>query len=656
MAGDAVVFNGIDATTGTYLLPPMSPQAVSQVARGQVLDPADLKELRWWHHRAAEAAFGPKEGIDPRSLAQAGWGVIFAHDEDPAVREALGELLDHRQAEAASVREHYYREFTGDRAYRPGESKQQFLARQGAGPGPADPDNVPYYLLLVGGPEAIPYAFQYQLDVQYAVGRLHFDTVEEYARYARTVVATESRERVPARRADFFATSTPGDRATALSSSELVVPLAEQLRAGRPDWTVQAHVGEAATKERLTRLLGGPDTPALLFTATHGMGFPNGHPRQTRHQGALLCQDWPGPGRRQAVDERHYLCADDLGDTSGPLGLVSLHFACFGAGTPRWDEFAHDGSGRRTELAPHAFVAALPKRLLAHPAGGAVAVVGHVERAWGYSFLWPRAGRQTAVYASCLARLFDGHPIGSAFEYFNERYAELSSDLSIALEDVEFGKEPDHLELAAMWTANNDARGFAILGDPAARLVGAEPREDPSRRPQARAVTAGRAAPAPAAEAASGGRADPSVTAPPATVPPEAAELDYALLDGVRRTRERLVAALQDLAENVGQALERALDNLTVIEIATYVSDDPSTVTYDSARKGFGAGAELRVLTRLSIDGDAQLVVPRDLGEADEALWRLHADLLEQARAARAELLKTGASAVAGLLDALKVV
>jgi hypothetical protein len=643
MARDAVVFNGIDATTGTYLLPPMSPQALSRVARGQVLDPADLKELRWWHHRATEAVFGPKEGIDPRRLAETGWGVIFAHDTDPAVREALGELLDHRRGQAASVRERHYREFVGDRAYRPGESKQQFLARQGAGPGPADPDNVPYYLLLVGGPEAIPYAFQYQLDVQYAVGRLHFDTAEEYARYARTVVAAETGDGVVPRRADFFATRNPGDPATALSASELVLPLAGQVRDQQADWTVRAHVGEEATKQRLTGLLGGGDTPALLFTATHGMGFPNGHPRQDRHQGALLCQDWPGPGQRQAVDERHYLCADDVGDTAGPLGLISFHFACFGAGTPRWDDFAHDGSGRRTKLAPNAFVAALPKRLLGHPGGGALAVIGHVERAWGYSFLWPRAGRQTAVYGSCLARLFDGHPIGSAFEYFNERYAELSSDLSTTLEDVEFGKQPDHLELAAMWTANNDARGFAILGDPAVRLVGAAPRTDPVRRPAATEALAGATTTVPAAE-------------PVTTGASEGAELDYALVDGVRRTRERLASALRDLAESMGAALERAVDNLTVVEVATYVSDDLSTVAYDSASKRFGGGAELRALTRLSLDGDAQLVVPRDLGEADDALWRLHAGMLEQALAARAELVKTGASAVAGLLDALKVV
>ena len=67
MSDELLVVNGINGTTGGYLLPPMPPERISKIALGQAFDPDHIRELRWRHHQTSEAFFGPREGIDPKN-------------------------------------------------------------------------------------------------------------------------------------------------------------------------------------------------------------------------------------------------------------------------------------------------------------------------------------------------------------------------------------------------------------------------------------------------------------------------------------------------------------------------------------------------------------------------------------------------------------
>ena len=454
-------FNGIDGRTGEYLFPPLTAHEIVEALRKQP--------------KSREKAVLP--GIDVKDLAQTGWGVVFHEEESPEIREALAPLLRHRQAQAAKGYEHLYRELGGEKGYREGMNKEDFLEACEAAPGPVIPTRLPYYLLLVGGPERIPFHFQHQLDVQYAVGRVAFDTAEEYAQYARSVVETETNGVERGRRIALFGVRNPDDEATELSADCLVRPLAKDLGTPAewqqsPPWKMSSVMAEEATKERLGRLLGGEETPALLFTASHGVGFFHGDPLQREHQGALLCQDWLGPKDwNRSVTPEHYFSGDDVSEAARLQGLVVFHFACHGVGTPALDEFAmRDGQPPRA-LSPEPFVARLPQRLLSHPGGGALAVIGHVERAWAYSFLGRQSQSQTQAFEIALRVLMDGYPVGYAMEWFNQRYGELATDLTLALQRLGYGDKVGEEEIAGLWTANNDARNYAVLGDPAVRVA-----------------------------------------------------------------------------------------------------------------------------------------------------------------------------------------
>ena len=467
--------NGIDATTGQYLSEPPSFDDMFSDNADFVLHSKERRRLELLAERQVDAVErSPMYGVDVKKLDSAGWGVIFGPDVGADVRQELRPLLELRRKEAGDG---LYFEWD----FVPGTTRDSFLAGFGISFAPPNPAKLPYYLLLVGDPRTLPFSFQYAIDVQYAVGRLHFETAEEYGCYARGVLAAESGEARRSRSLAFFAAENPNDKGSEWTCRKLVEPLARTY-SRKKGWKKTQFLSTEAKKEQLCHLLGQretqkePERPSFLFTATHGAAFPYQHQRLHSDQGALICQDWKGPGSGP-LSSATYLAAADVKDSADVRGLVAFNLACYSGGTPEKSYFKNK-QGRLRKLADFPFVSRLAQRLLGHPQGGALAVCGHVDRAWTTSFaMLPGGTGEIDVYRSTIDPLLDGHRVGFAMEYMNQRYAELSVALSDLLRSKEPLKGSSRRRAEAFCLAANDAKALVLLGDPAVRLAVNESRE-----------------------------------------------------------------------------------------------------------------------------------------------------------------------------------
>ncbi|TMQ23406.1 MAG: hypothetical protein E6J91_00015 [Deltaproteobacteria bacterium] len=323
-----------------------------------------------------------------------------------------------------------------------------------------------------------------------------------------------------------------------------------------------------------------------------------------------MCQDWAGP-RSGSLTTDHYFAGDDIAADANLGGLVAFHFACFGAGTPRHDDFSRKGDvPALVDIAPHAFVARLPQRMLGR-ARGALACIGHVDRAWASSFLQadPRqhgaVTTQLAVFESALQRLIDGRCVGHAMDHFDLRYAELASDLATRIEDAtKYDVAVDDRELAQLWIFANDARDYAVIGDPAVRIGGRSAEAEDRAGPKAAVETA-----------------------------------DLGAEDGTPRRSDAPPASLAELAGSTLEALRRAVGEALSLEVTTYAGD---VSTAQAAAAGAASGhPRPAAYTCCKIDGGTVLSVPvDDRGAVDVELWRIHEAAVAQARQQRADTLR----------------
>lgn len=400
------------------------------------------------------------EGSDP---ASAGWALVFHQEEDPDVRRALLPLIRHRQ-ELLNERRVKCLEV------RSGEEPRDWLARHGVELGSVEPQKVPYYLALVGDPTRIPFSFQTELTFEYCIGRIDLDDPDDYACYAHSLIEHETtRQPLRHREAVFFAPRH--DDATRTTADRLAGPLFGRGDrdgvAPKASFRARGLFGRRATKNELrTTFAGEGKRPAILFTAGHGLAWPAERTEQREAQGALLChRTHEGEVR---VGER--FAGEDLEPDASVHGMLAFLFACYGGGTPRNNGF-HFRDDEPRYAAEESFVAALPKALLSHRRGSALAVVAHLDRAWTYSVVGLSGQTSIQPFENTLIRWMRGLPVGWAVKDFGDRFAALTIMLDEMQERCAFGAPPPTAEeLVALRSERVDARNYLVLGDPAVRL------------------------------------------------------------------------------------------------------------------------------------------------------------------------------------------
>jgi hypothetical protein len=354
-------------------------------------------------------------------------------------------------------------------------------------------DDRPLYLLMLGDLQQVSLELQHTLAHGVLVGRAHFEgadgevDLDGYAAYAEKVVRF-AREGTQERSPDMqFFVARDGTSATIYGEARLIAPTLEASRLSREKGKLPAADVRELEVETVEALLaaGAGARPSVLLSMSHGLGAPRrGWPsaeEQWRRQGALVL------GHDDVLDAERM-----SGQTFLPGGLWFC-FACFGAGTPSvsayhaWlSELSKEGAyaGKaKSVLASLAlagqrpFVASMPQAALRNPAGP-LAVIGHMDLAWTYSFSGVTdlsESRKSRIYRP-LEVMVRGSRVGVALDALMLSYRETNDALMADYQraaDARANNQPDPTdpkERGHRWMLRNDLRGYVLLGDPAVRL------------------------------------------------------------------------------------------------------------------------------------------------------------------------------------------
>ncbi|MGZ4861509.1 MAG: C25 family cysteine peptidase [Halobacteriota archaeon] len=334
---------------------------------------------------------------------------------------------------------------------------------------------VPHYVLIIGEPNQVPFRFQSILDTVASVGRIAFDTLDDLTTYVNKLIRIETAsEPLVTKEAIFFATDGDMEDPTYYSRKYMAEPLAKSVQ-DELGFATRAILGDDAKKMSLKAALS-TGSPALVYTASHGLlAAGQTNDVQKRYNGAICCQH-TGEFTLDSL-----FSADDV-----PLhepfleGAVFFQFACFGYGTPTESDYSHWIDGVPEKYTDSDFVAALPKRLLAHPRGP-IAFVGHLDSAWLHGFadaeapdILDRWHTRIEPFKEAVDQLLGAQPSGLAMSDMNKRYGVCNALITNTYDRERRGRLTWTPELEKRfldnWIVRSDAQNYMIFGDPAARL------------------------------------------------------------------------------------------------------------------------------------------------------------------------------------------
>ena len=321
---------------------------------------------------------------------------------------------------------------------------------------------LPRYVLIVGGPEVVPWSVQYAFAVRHAVGRLPF-TGADLDPYVDTLINGWSAAMLDVTAPVIWSVDHGPNDITRLMRATITTPLEREFTgtlAGMVHLT-----GPQATATTLLDALApaGRKPPALVVTSSHG----------ATPLDATLSAVLGLP-----VDSDHRTVPLDDLDAAMPPGSIWFAQACCsagGAGESSYAGLVQPGTVVDTALSAVAalgpVVSPAALRLLGRKAP-VRAVFGHVEPTFDWTLQDPTSGQTFTrdLVKALSSNLHFGAPAGYAFEDYRLGVGTINSKWATARQNFKAGDTELLDEMARLRLTAIDRQSMVLLGDPTVTL------------------------------------------------------------------------------------------------------------------------------------------------------------------------------------------